>query len=40
MMVREKLTGEKPPASAGKVLDLWRSFIEDKAGADLENLWW
>ncbi len=38
MMVREKLTGEKPPASAGKVLDLWRSFIEDKAGKDLENL--
>jgi len=38
MMVREKLTGEKPPASAGKVLDLWRSFIEEKAGAELENL--
>jgi cobaltochelatase CobT len=38
LMVREKLTGEKPPASAGKVLDLWRSFIEDKAGADLDNL--
>ncbi|CAN7500196.1 cobaltochelatase subunit CobT [Rhizobium sp. LjRoot258] len=38
MMVREKLTGEKPPASAGKVLDLWRAFIEEKAGAELENL--
>ncbi len=38
MMVREKLTGEKPPESAGMVLDLWRSFIEDKAGKDLENL--
>ncbi|RDJ09504.1 cobaltochelatase subunit CobT [Rhizobium grahamii] len=38
MMVREKLTGQKPPASAGKVLDLWRSFIEEKAGADLDNL--
>ncbi len=38
MMVREKLTGEQPPESAGKVLDLWRSFIEDKAGKDLENL--
>ncbi len=38
MMVREKLTGQKPPASAGKVLDLWRSFIEEKAGAELENL--
>ncbi|MDO3432902.1 cobaltochelatase subunit CobT [Rhizobium sp. CBN3] len=38
MMVREKLTGQRPPASAGKVLDLWRSFIEDKAGAELGNL--
>ena len=38
MMVREKLTGEKPPESAGKVLDLWRSFIEDKAGSELDNL--
>lgn len=38
MLVREKLTGQKPPASAGKVLDLWRPFIEDKATADLDNL--
>ncbi|MCA1971012.1 MAG: cobaltochelatase subunit CobT [Rhizobium sp.] len=38
MLVREKLTGEKPPESAGKVLDLWRSFIEQKAGADLDDL--
>ncbi|WP_434711553.1 cobaltochelatase subunit CobT [Rhizobium sp. YTUHZ045] len=38
MMVREKLTGQRPPASAGKVLDLWRGFIEDKAGAELGNL--
>ncbi|KRB62643.1 cobalt chelatase [Rhizobium sp. Root708] len=38
MLVREKLTGEKAPASAGKVLDLWRSFIEDKAGPELQNL--
>jgi len=38
MMVREKLTGQKPPASAGKVLDLWRPFIEDKAGTELDNL--
>ncbi|MBC7151733.1 MAG: cobaltochelatase subunit CobT [Rhizobium sp.] len=38
MLVREKLTGEKPPESAGKVLDLWRPFIEQKAGADLDNL--
>ncbi len=38
MLVREKLTGQKPPASAGKVLDLWRPFIEDKAAGDLDNL--
>jgi cobaltochelatase CobT len=37
-MVREELTGQRPPASAGKVLDLWRSFIEDKAGSELDNL--
>ncbi|THV22460.1 cobaltochelatase subunit CobT [Peteryoungia ipomoeae] len=38
MLVREKLTGQKAPESAGKVLDLWRPFIEGKAGADLDNL--
>ncbi|RUM24993.1 cobaltochelatase subunit CobT [Rhizobium vallis] len=38
MMVREKLTGQRPPDSAGKVLDLWRGFIEDKAGSELDNL--
>tara|TARA_R110000751_G_scaffold307401_1_gene428513 strand:+ start:84332 stop:86227 length:1896 start_codon:yes stop_codon:yes gene_type:complete len=38
MMVREKLTGQKPPESAGPVLDLWRNWIEEKAGQDLEHL--
>ncbi|WEX76827.1 cobaltochelatase subunit CobT [Sinorhizobium numidicum] len=38
LLVREKLTGEKPPASAGKVLDLWRDFIEQKAAADMRGL--
>ncbi|MBT9370786.1 cobaltochelatase subunit CobT [Rhizobium sp. CSW-27] len=38
MLVREKLTGTKPPASAGKVLDLWRPFFEEKVGAELDNL--
>ena len=36
--MHEKLTGQKAPETAGKVLDLWRPFIEDKAGADLDNL--
>ncbi|WP_037470265.1 cobaltochelatase subunit CobT, partial [Sinorhizobium fredii] len=38
LLVREKLTGKKPPAAAGKVLDLWRDFIEQKAAADILNL--
>ncbi|AXV16538.1 cobaltochelatase subunit CobT [Neorhizobium sp. SOG26] len=38
MLVREKLTGRAPPSSAGKVLDLWRPFIEEKAAGDLDNL--
>ncbi|CAD7042279.1 cobaltochelatase subunit CobT [Pseudorhizobium endolithicum] len=38
MLVREKLAGTKVPESAGKVLDLWRPFIEEKAGADLDSL--
>ena len=38
MLVREKLTGEKPPESAGQVLDFWRDFIEDKAAVDLDRL--
>ncbi|MCF3640999.1 cobaltochelatase subunit CobT, partial [Rhizobium sp. TRM95111] len=38
LLVREKLTGTKPPASAGRVLDLWRDFIEEKAGRDMQGL--
>ncbi|MGG7516895.1 cobaltochelatase subunit CobT [Allorhizobium undicola] len=38
MMVRQALTGQTPPESAGKVLDLWRPFIEDKAGSDFADL--
>ena len=38
LIVREKLTGLAPPASAGKVLDLWRDFIVDKAGKDMDGL--
>ena len=33
LMVRERLTGAKPPAAAAKIVDLWREFIEDRAGA-------
>lgn len=38
MLVREAITGQKPPASAGKVTDLWRDFVEEKAGGDLKTL--
>ena len=33
MMVRERLTGQAPPPAAKKLVDLWRPFIEDRAGA-------
>ncbi len=38
LIVREKLTGIKPPASAANIVELWRSFIEEKAGEDLAQL--
>ena len=37
-LVRELATGRKLPAGAANVLDLWRPFIEQTAGGDLENL--
>src|SRR5436305_6327988 len=38
MMVRERLTGRAPPAAARKLVDLWRPFIEDRAGRELDRL--
>jgi cobaltochelatase CobT len=38
MIVRERLTGLKPPANARRIVDLWRPFIEERAGADLDRL--
>jgi cobaltochelatase CobT len=38
LMVREKLTGLKPPPSAQRIVDLWRDHIEDKAGRELDAL--
>src|ERR1700758_3242989 len=38
MMVRERLTGEAPPAAARKLFDLWRPLIEERAGRDLDRL--
>src|SRR3954449_10450382 len=38
LMVRERLTGQAPPAAARKLVDLWRPFIEDRAGRELDRL--
>ncbi|HEX3653349.1 MAG TPA: cobaltochelatase subunit CobT [Rhizomicrobium sp.] len=38
MIVRERLTGAEPPESAKSVVDLWRPWIEERAGADLGKL--
>ncbi|HZH51226.1 MAG TPA: cobaltochelatase subunit CobT [Microvirga sp.] len=38
LMVRERLTGERPPPAASRIVELWRDFIEDRAGRDLDGL--
>ncbi|MGH6871842.1 MAG: cobaltochelatase subunit CobT [Rhizomicrobium sp.] len=38
LIVREKLTGAPPPESVKAAVDLWRPWIEEKAGKDLIRL--
>jgi cobaltochelatase CobT len=38
MMVRERLTGLAPPPAAKKLVDMWRPWIEDRAGRNLDRL--
>ena len=38
LMVRERLTGEAPPANAKMYVDLWRPWIEEKAATRLSSL--
>jgi cobaltochelatase CobT len=38
LLVRERLTGERPPASVAGAVELWRPFIEERAGEDLAKL--
>ncbi len=38
LMVRERLTGLTPPETAQGLVDVWREFIEEKAGPSFENL--
>jgi len=32
LMVREKLTGEAPPAKAQPIVDIWRDWVDERAG--------
>ena len=38
LIVRQRLTGQKPPKNAQRLVDLWRSNIEQRAGRDLDRL--
>ncbi|MFI4972667.1 MAG: cobaltochelatase subunit CobT, partial [Hyphomicrobiales bacterium] len=38
MIVRERLTGQTPPATARKLVELWRPLIEERAGRNLDRL--
>ncbi len=38
LMVRERLTGRAPPPNAQTIVDLWRPWIEERAGPDLDRL--
>jgi len=38
LIVREKLTGEAPPEAARQAVALWRDYVEDRAGKDLDQL--
>jgi cobaltochelatase CobT len=38
LIVRERLTGMAPPQSGQKVVDLWREWIEERAGEDFARL--
>ena len=38
LIVRERLTGRPPPQNSGMLVDLWRPWIEEKAGAILNSL--
>jgi len=38
MVVRERLTGQTPPPSADQFVNLWRDWIEEKAGDRLDTL--
>jgi cobaltochelatase CobT len=38
LIVRERLTGRAVPKSGERIVELWKPWVEDKAGADLDGL--
>ncbi len=38
MLAREAFTGQKPPEAAKRMVDLWRPWVESRAGGDLTDL--
>jgi cobaltochelatase CobT len=38
LMVRERLTGSPPPQHARQLVELWRPWIEEKAGGQLDHM--
>ena len=38
LLVRERLTGETPPKNAGIIADMWRPWVEQRAGDTLKQL--
>jgi len=38
LIIRERLTGAPPPESAARLVDMWRPWIEKKAGDELRQL--
>jgi len=38
LMVRERLTGQAPPKSAQALVDVWRDWVEDRAGKTLARM--
>ncbi len=38
LIVRERITGEAPPESVRHAVDLWRPWIEERAGSELSRL--
>ena len=35
MLAREAFTGQTPPEAAKRMVDLWRPWVESRAGGDL-----